>query len=192
MICLVYFLTVDAKSDIETYPVTPTVTPVSSSVPFVVSEHPDLDADSLRTEMYELNRREDTQPPSPAQVAAPENPYAAIVLTEEEYILLAGTAYNESRGEPYAGQVAVIEVVLNRYLHPDFKGTIKDIVTAPNQFAYGYKYTDMQMQAVKDALAGYGALDFNINVVWFSTGSLTYGSLYKTICCHEFRAIDAA
>ena len=87
MICLVYFLTVDAKSDIETYPATPAVTPVSSSVPFVILEHPDLDADSLRSEMYELNRREDTQPSPPAPVAVSENPYVAITLTEEEYIL---------------------------------------------------------------------------------------------------------
>ena len=185
MICLIFFLAIDVKSNPDVSPGTSVAeaTPVPTTV--LSMQPPALDAQILREEVRELKRFKDAVAPSVLV-----NPYSTIVLTDEEYTLLAGTAYNEARGEPYAGQVAVVEVILNRYLHPDFKGTIKDIVTAPNQFAYGNKYTDTQMQAVKDALNGYGALDFNIDVIWFSTGGLTYGSLYKTICCHEFRADD--
>lgn len=95
--------------------------------------------------------------------------------------------YNEARGEPFEGQVAVVQVALNRYMHEAFEGSISDILLAPNQFSVGNTYGDEQMKAVEAALAGDSALDFNTDVVFFSTGRLTYGSYYKTICCHVFR-----
>lgn len=48
-------------------------------------------------------------------------------------------------------------------------------------------YGSVQMEAVDAALAGHPALDLNTDVVYFSTGSLTYGSYYKTIGDHVFR-----
>lgn len=95
--------------------------------------------------------------------------------------------YNEARGEPFEGQVAVVQVALNRYMHEAFDGSISDILLAPNQFSVGNTYGDEQMKAVEAALAGDSALDLNTDVVFFSTGRLTYGSYYKTICCHVFR-----
>ncbi len=115
------------------------------------------------------------------------NPYADLVVTDTEKELLACMVYNEARGEPFEGQVAVVLVALNRYIHEAFDGSISDILLAPNQFSVGNTYGDEQMKAVEAALAGDPVLDLNTDVVFFSTGSLTYGSYYKTICCHVFR-----
>lgn len=115
------------------------------------------------------------------------NPYADLVVTDAEKELLACMVYNEARGEPFEGQVAVVQVALNRYMHEAFDGSISDILLAPNQFSVGNTYEDEQMEAVEAALAGNPALDLNTDVVFFSTGRLTYGSYYKTICCHVFR-----
>jgi len=41
---------------------------------------------------------------------------------------LATTIYHEARGEPYDGQVAVAEVVLNRVADPRFPGNVCDVV----------------------------------------------------------------
>lgn len=118
------------------------------------------------------------------------NPYADLVVTDTEKELLACMVYNEARGEPFEGQVAVVLVALNRYIHEAFDGSISDILLAPNQFSVGNTYGDEQMKAVEAALAGDPALDLNTDVVFFSTGSLTYGSYYKTICCHVFRTYE--
>ncbi len=57
----------------------------------------------------------------------------------------------------------------------------------PNQFCVGSTFTEEQEEAVEAALMGYSALDLNTDVVLFSTGSLRYGSYYKTIGAHVFR-----
>lgn len=118
---------------------------------------------------------------------APDHPYAALNLTFEEKELLACMAYSEARGESFEGQVAVIQVALNRYMHEAYSGTLSEILLAPSQFAVGNIYTEEQMDAVEEALAGYPALDLNTDVVYFSTGSLTYGTYYCTIGGHVFR-----
>ena len=64
---------------------------------------------------------------------------------------------------------------------------ISDILFSPCQFVVGDYYGSVQMEAVDAALAGHPALDLNTDVVYFSTGSLTYGSYYKTIGDHVFR-----
>lgn len=61
------------------------------------------------------------------------NPYTA---TPEEIHLLAAIIYWESGWEPFEGQVAVGNVVLNRVLQPRFKqNTITDVIYAPGQFS---------------------------------------------------------
>lgn len=124
----------------------------------------------------------------PKQSANPTSPYAGLNLNEEDVILAAQVVWAEARGEEYRGQVAVAEVIFNRMLHPNIPGdTVREVVLAPNQFAVGETYTEQQVQAVLDALNGYGALDGNTDVVYFSTGSLRYGSYYTTIGGHVFR-----
>lgn len=123
----------------------------------------------------------------PEEIKEDPNPYADLVLTQAEKELLARMVYNEARGEPFEGQIAVVQVALNRYMHEAFHGSISDILLAPYQFSVGSTYGEEQMKAVEAALAGSPVLDLNTDVVFFSTGSLTYGSYYKTIGGHVFR-----
>lgn len=122
-----------------------------------------------------------------------ESPYADIALTEHEATLMARVVWAEARGESYDGQVAIAQVILNRYLK-DYGNSITDICCARNQFAVGHTYTEKQLQAVWDALSGYDALSVysqsnqnSTEVVYFSTGCLRYGSYFCTIGGHVFR-----
>ena len=122
-----------------------------------------------------------------------ESPYADIALTEHEATLMARVVWAEARGETYDGQVAIAQVILNRYLK-DYGNSITDICCARNQFAVGHTYTEKQLQAVWDALSGYDALSVysqsnqnSTEVVYFSTGCLRYGSYFCTIGGHVFR-----
>lgn len=122
-----------------------------------------------------------------AEPKADPNPYAQLTVTDTEKVLLACMAYSEAGNQSFDGQVAVVQVALNRYMHEAYSGSISDILLAPYQFAVGNYYEPTQMEAVEAALAGEPALDLNTDVVYFSTGSLTYGSYYKTIGDHVFR-----
>ena len=142
----------------------------------------------------EITRAVETRtmvPTTPPIQSVPEeeapNPYAELVITAAEKELLACMVYNEARGEPFEGQIAVVQVALNRYMHEAFDGSISDILLAPNQFSVGNTYGEEQMEAVEAALAGEPVLELNTDVVFFSTDKLTYGSYYKTIGGHVFR-----
>lgn len=142
----------------------------------------------------EITRAVETRtmvPTTPPIQSVPEeeapNPYAELVITAAEKELLACMVYNKARGEPFEGQIAVVQVALNRYMHEAFDGSISDILLAPNQFSVGNTYGEEQMEAVEAALAGEPVLELNTDVVFFSTGKLTYGSYYKTIGGHVFR-----
>lgn len=123
----------------------------------------------------------------PAEPEVDPNPYAELSFTDTEKELLACMAYSEAGNQSFDGQVAVVQVALNRYMHEAYSGSISDILLAPRQFAVGSHYEPEQAEAVEAALAGHPALDLNTDVVYFSTGSLTYGSYYKTIGDHVFR-----
>lgn len=126
-------------------------------------------------------------PVEPLEPEVDPNPYAGLAVTDAEKTLLARMAYSEAGNQSFDGQVAVVQVALNRYMHEAYSGSISDILLAPSQFAVGNYYEPAQMEAVEAALAGEPVLDLNTDVVYFSTGSLTYGSYYKTIGNHVFR-----
>lgn len=65
-----------------------------------------------------------TAPPEPSP--EPESRYAALEVSEDDIYTLACLVYHEARGESFEGQVAVIEVVLNRMLSPHFPDTDKE------------------------------------------------------------------
>ena len=65
----------------------------------------------------------------------PEGKYSMLNLTEEEFMLVALTAYHEARGEGIEGMRAVIEVIFNRMLSDDWPNTAKDVIYAPGQFS---------------------------------------------------------
>ena len=66
----------------------------------------------------------------------------------------------EARGEPYAGQVAVGAVVLNRVEHPSFPNTIAEVIYQPGAFSclldgqWDEPVADSAWSAARDALAG--------------------------------------
>ena len=76
--------------------------------------------------------------------------------SDSEISLLARIISAESRGEPYAGQVAVGAVILNRVEHPSFPNTIAGVVYQKGAFSC---VTDGQInEPVKDS-ARKAALD---------------------------------
>ena len=85
----------------------------------------------------------------------------SLTISKAEQKMIEKVVYQESRGEPYEGQVAVAAVVLNRYKFNKKKQSIEEIVTAPNQFANISGVTQKMLnaypnceKAVKEALKG--------------------------------------
>lgn len=58
----------------------------------------------------------------------PENRYAELHFSDEDVYVLACLVYHEARGESFEGQVAVVEVVLNRMLSDYFPDTVEEVV----------------------------------------------------------------
>ena len=58
----------------------------------------------------------------------PENRYAELHFSDEDVYILACLVYHEARGESFEGQVAVVEVVLNRMLSDYFPDTVEEVV----------------------------------------------------------------
>ncbi len=86
-------------------------------------------------------------------------PLPAGVRTDDTN-LLARLVAAEAEDEPYAGQVAVVAVVLNRLRHPSFPNTIPDIIFEPWAFecvANG-RYWEVQVRA-RDYAAAQDALN---------------------------------
>ena len=74
--------------------------------------------------------------------------------------LLARLISAEARGEPYAGQVAVGAVVLNRVRHPSFPGSISGVIYQNGAFScisdgqFWQPVAQSAYQAARDALSG--------------------------------------
>ena len=99
-----------------------------------------------------------------------------------ELALLARLISAEARGEPYAGQVAVGAVVLNRVEHPSFPNTISEVIFQPGAFScmldgqWDEPVADSAYQAARDALAG--ADPSGGAIYYFNPGSHTEGDGY--------------
>ncbi len=80
--------------------------------------------------------------------------------SEGDVALLARVISAESRGEPYAGQVAVGAVILNRTRHPSFPGSIAGVVYEPGAFScmddgqINQRVADSAYRAARDAMNG--------------------------------------
>lgn len=70
---------------------------------------------------------------------------AFVTISKQEQVMAAGNYKNElqllarcvngeARGEPYAGQVAVAAVILNRVKHPSFPNTISGVIYQKGAF----------------------------------------------------------
>ena len=85
---------------------------------------------------------------------------AAATAQDGDVALLARVISAEARGEPYAGQVAVGAVILNRVEHPSFPGTIAGVVYQPGAFScmldgqIDQPVAESAVRAARDALNG--------------------------------------
>lgn len=89
-------------------------------------------------------------------------------ITPMEKYWLARIVHAEAKGEPFAGKVAVVHVILNRVRHEAFPDTIREVIFQPGQFqpvANGSIYQEPDeesVRAVEFALKTYGPEDQNI------------------------------
>jgi len=60
--------------------------------------------------------------------------YYALASREGEHMLLARIVAGEAEGEPYAGQVGVAAVIINRMKNPKFPSSIPDVIYQPGAF----------------------------------------------------------
>ena len=85
--------------------------------------------------------------------------YPEIQLTQEDKTLFAKLLWLECRGEPYEGQQAVAEVILNRLAASNFPDTLRNIIFAEGQFPCTEHMdeaapTQTQYEAIEAALNG--------------------------------------
>lgn len=118
-----------------------------------------------------------------------------VTITDEEMELLARAVYSEARGEPFQGQVAIAEVILNRVEHPDFPDTISAVIYQPWAFTavhdgqFWLTPNDQAYEAVEAALAGEnpsGGAVFYYNPVTASNRWIRSRPIITTIGKHVF------
>ena len=122
----------------------------------------------------------------PAPAEGPR--YPDLTVSNEDRELLARLIWAEAQGEPFEGQQAIAEVVINRVAADNFPGTVHDVLYAPDQFKaigqiYAAKPTHVQYEASRRAL--YGPHVVEEDVVFFSTGAVN-GNVWGTIGNHTF------
>ena len=122
----------------------------------------------------------------PAPAEGPR--YPDLTVSDEDTELLAKLIWAEAQGEPFEGQQAIAEVVINRVAADNFPGNIHDVLYAPDQFkaigkVYASKPTHVQYEAIRRAL--YGPHVVPEDVVFFSTGAVN-GNVWGTIGHHTF------
>lgn len=116
--------------------------------------------------------------------------YPDIELTLEEQNLLARMVWVEAQGEPFEGQQAVAEVVLNRLVADNFPDSINSVIYAENQFRStaflkDAEPTSIQYEAIERALEGPYVLP--ADVVFFATYPVTekvWGEIGGHIFCY--------
>ncbi len=109
--------------------------------------------------------------------------------------LLARVISAEARGEPYAGQVAVGAVILNRIEHPSFPGTLAGVVYQPGAFScmldgqIDQPVAESAVRAARDALNGAdpsGGAIYYFNPATATSGWIWSRPLIKVIGRHRF------
>ena len=95
-----------------------------------------------------------------AAMGITDNSGTAAGSNSGDVALLARLISAEARGEPYAGQVAVGAVVLNRMKHPSFPNTMSGVIYQSGAFSciddgqFNQPVADSCYQAARDALNG--------------------------------------
>lgn len=106
----------------------------------------------------------------PGQVSTPAPAPGVGKFTAEEMQLLAQIVHAEAQGEPYAGQVGVAAVVLNRIKDSRFPNTLKGVLFQTNAFspvAEGTLWNTPSAASYKAALDAVNGYDPTYNAVYF-------------------------
>ena len=115
--------------------------------------------------------------------------------TSNDLYLLAKCIHAEARGEPYAGQVAVGAVILNRVKNPNFPNTISGVIYQPYAFTavadgqINLEPNQTAYNAARDALNGwdpsYGAI-YYFNPATATSSWIWSRKIVVTIGKHNF------
>lgn len=116
-------------------------------------------------------------PDEPEETPEPASRYADIEISESDKETLACLVYHEARGESFEGQVAVIEVVLNRCLSEYFPDTVDEVVFqrygdvwqfSPAPYIWTAEPGETQYEAIETALTETEYI-LSADAVFFST-----------------------
>lgn len=166
-----------------------------TSIPAASRELPPVTVQVIEPTYFQADKLPDIQaeplasvPPTPSS-----SRYAGITLSEEDVETLARLVWLEARGEPFEGQVAVVEVVLNRILSDRFpdQDDVQTVVFAEGQFSparYIWSDTTTPTGQQYDAVwTAYEALEpvTELDVVYFSTEPQN-DRIFKIIGGHYF------
>ena len=102
------------------------------------------------------------------------NRYSGIEITDEDRELMAAIVYHEARGECFAGQRMVAEVILNRVLSDKFPDTISAVVYQKNQFVSAAYVSSAHPDATQRAAVSAAIAETPItdeDVLFFSQGA---------------------
>lgn len=134
---------------------------------------PDIMANKIEEPVQMMTEEEEAS-------EAAESPF-----TEEELLLLAKITMVEAGYEPYEGQLAVVNVILNRLKDPRFPDTIRDVIYAPNQFPPAHnglldkaEPSESVWRAVREAVAGNNNVE---NAVYFYNPKVSSGKFWKSL-----------
>lgn len=104
---------------------------IRETAPEPVAERTSTLAAERQTLTYIAPARQEAAEETPEELTVepePENRYAELHFSDEDVYILACLVYHEARGESFEGQVAVVEVVLNRMLSDYFPDTVEEVV----------------------------------------------------------------
>lgn len=104
---------------------------IRETAPEPVAERTSTLAAERQTLTYIAPARQEAAEETPEELTIepePENRYAELHFSDEDVYILACLVYHEARGESFEGQVAVVEVVLNRMLSDYFPDTVEEVV----------------------------------------------------------------
>ncbi len=118
--------------------------------------------------------------------------FPGLSLSEEDQDLIARLVCMEAGSEPYEGQQAVAEVIVNRIWADNFPDTARGVIHAQDQFMaasqlYRAEPTHVQYEAVQRAINGPYILPSD--VVFFSqwaVNSNVWGTIGKHTFCHQW------
>lgn len=119
---------------------------------------------------------------------AEEPRYPGMELTEEEMDMMAELIWMEAQSEPFEGQQAIAEVILNRLASGNFQSSVSSIIHAEGQFAsagqlYKAEPTYSQYKAIERAL--YGPYVLPKEVVFYAKFAVN-DDVWGTIGDHTF------